>query len=159
VVVSNNVCIVLAGNPTSFQATLLYAGFFVCKLKKISNETISGHQDEEEEDDVDMSIKEESFKSHILEDAAPQPGKRKKNRKNKSKDDLNEETPAPSVEPDAEVQPKKGGPRVRGIYKKAMAELKAEMEAAALKNSKEKQTTAKPAKVEKKKAKKKKSSV
>ena len=125
-------------------------------MKKISNETISPHQDEEEEDDVDMSIKEESFKSHILEDDAPQPGKRKKSRKSKLKDDLDEEAPAQTVEPNAEVQPKKG-PRVRGIYKKAMAELKAEMEAAALKNSKEQKTMEKPEKVEKKKSKKKKS--
>lgn len=122
----------------------------MCKLKKVSNDVINkpvdqDSQEEESDEEEQQDIQRESFKSHILEDAdAPtQHKKRKKSkakeliRENEHNDDKQEIHSSPSQphHTDEGHQKKK---RVRGIYKKALQELQAEMEEK--KNAKPKKT-------------------
>ncbi|WPT16344.1 26S rRNA [Picochlorum sp. SENEW3] len=126
-------------------------GFFVCKLKKVSNDVINkpveqdSQEEESGEEEEQQDIQRESFKSHILEDvvAPTQQKKRKKSktkeliRDNEHNDDKQEIHSSQSQPPHADkVQKKKK--RVRGIYKKALQELQAEMEEK--KNAKPKKT-------------------
>lgn len=97
------------------------AGFFVCKLKKLSND-LKVAEEEEEEDDVP---EDSSYKAHVLEDKAPQLGKRKK--KFKKEIEINPDSSEKEEEENVETKPKKK--RIRGIVKKAMAELEAERQA------------------------------
>eukprot|EP00889_Picochlorum_renovo_P001303 jgi/Picre1/28333/NNA_003739.t1 len=126
-------------------------GFFVCKLKKVSNDVINkpvdqdSQEEESGEEEEQQDIQRESFKSHILEDAVA-PNQQKKRKKSKTKelirenehnDEKQEIHSSQSQPPQAdEVQKKKK--RVRGIYKKALQELQAEMEEK--KNAKPKKT-------------------
>ena len=90
----------------------------MCKLKKISNDLKAAEEEEAEEDMVPEDV---SFKAHVLEDSSPVQGKRKK----KSTKEIEIESEESEEEKETiEDKPKKK--RVRGIVKKAMAELEAE---------------------------------
>lgn len=116
----------------------MIAGFFVCKLKKVSNDVINkpvdqdSQEEEGDEEEKQQHIGGESFKSHILEDTVIST-QQKKRKKQKTKeltqdgDEGKEIHSSKSELPDTGEADKKKK-RVRGIYKKALQELQAEME-------------------------------
>lgn len=95
-------------------------GFFVCKLQKISNATTK--QDDGEEEETPGEI-DESFKAHLIEDEAPVRSRKR------AKKAAQKEVETSKVVEKQEEEPKPKKKRIRGIVKKAKAELLAEMEA------------------------------
>ena len=131
------------------------AGFFVCKLKKLSNDkNVGAIVDDEADDDEALEVDQADFKSHVLEDV--QIPKEERRKKGKAKAKGKDAGTAPALVElkeagKADEAPKKADKvkKPSKIYLEAMAELEAEKAAASGKQKKpEKKAT------EKKKAKK-----
>lgn len=101
-------------------------GFFVCKLKKLSNDKNVGAVAQEESDEEDLDVNEADFKSHVLENVQIPKEARKKKGKGKGKvgtaPEPVEANTAPADKAEKEVKVKKPSK----MYLQAMAELEAE---------------------------------
>jgi len=105
-------------------------GFFVCKLKKLSNDKNVGAVVDEEDEEDEFEVNEGDFKNHVLEDVQiPKAERRKKGR---GKKEEGETAPALVEVSGADDAPKKTEKvkKPSKIYLEAMAELEAERKAA-----------------------------
>ena len=96
-------------------------GFFVCKLKKLSNDKNLGAVAQEESDEEEFEVNEADFKSHVLENVRVPKEERKKKGKGKV-----ETAPAPIEATDAPAKKADKVKKPSKIYLAAMAELEAE---------------------------------
>ena len=99
-------------------------GFFVCKLKKLSNDKNVGAVAQEESDEEDLDVNEADFKSHVLENVQIPKEARKKKGKGKvgTAPEPVEANTAPADKAEKAVKVKKPSK----MYLQAMAELEAE---------------------------------
>ena len=122
------------GNRNRNRNTHFPAGFFVCKVKGLSNGkdvgSMAGDDDDDDVDDGTAGAEQVDFQGHVLEDAQLPKGERRKRGKNaKATGKTVKDAPAVPVKKAAgpEKQAKQAKEKKPSkIYLEAMAELEAE---------------------------------